>query len=65
MEEKSRNLVYDKGIILLVEKKTLKSDVETNVVNHMEDNKIESISHTVQKDKIWMDWRPNCKNETF
>lgn len=55
MEEKSRNLVYDKGIILLVEKKTLKSDVETNVINHMEDNKIESISHTVQKDKIRMD----------
>ena len=47
--------MYDKGIILLAEKKTSKSDVETNVINHMEDNKIESISHTVQKDKIQMD----------
>lgn len=55
MEEKSRNLLYVKGIILLVEKKTFKRDVETSVVNHMEDNKIESISHTVQKDKIRMD----------
>ena len=36
MEEKSRNLVYDKGIILLAEKKTSKSDVETNVINHMD-----------------------------
>lgn len=51
MEEESRNLVYDKGINLLVEKMTLKSDVETNVINHMEDNKIESLSHTVQKIK--------------
>lgn len=55
MEEKSRNLLYDKGIILVVEKKTFKRDVETNVVNHMEGNKIESISHTVQKDKILRD----------
>lgn len=54
MEEKSRNLLYDKGIIL-VEKKTFKRDVETNVINHMEGNKIESISHTVQKDKILRD----------
>lgn len=49
---KSRNLIYDKGSIFINGGKDFKNGVETNMVNYMEENKIESMFHVAHKDKL-------------